>query len=635
MSNADRILDDAATDGTTADGPATEGLNWGEKAPRGGRVVMNRVLKDGAKVPLFFGQTLIQSLRDVGYNNTTSALCEHVDNAIQAGAREIRIFFRQSGKRGEYQIDACVYDNGYGMSQTVLKAATAFGGSMSYGNRQGIARFGMGMKTAALSISPVMELFSWQEPGAYYNMTLDVEAIGKERANLIELPDPRLLTEFPDEVADFFRKTLDYPKDRSEQVLVAPRGEDLTERLGHSGTIVYMPECDRLTYAKASTLADHAIKEMARVYRRFIANGVKLYVNNRLVEAFDPTYSMPNARHVRMLEPSMTKHSRLIISKSVRIKLHEHGTEEAAVPVTIKLFRLPIEEWSPPNLTRKVLRNDLRVFDGLIVSILRNDRELFAGPMPRITTRGSVTNWWRLQIDFQGVLDEAFGVAANKQGVRLKGYVEEAIKEALGDEIAHLNDDLKRFQAQQAATRKPATPSASEQKASEADAFQPKELAPLSPEEETQIDANLRGLALSLKRDVETDEEAFERIKKSKYIIDLKHDDYWPFYDVKHKFGRVILTINTAHPFFTQLYEPVRNRWAQQQITDENGADTIQAEGQEPDAEQQGPIVALELLLLSLARTQGRLANTSDEARKIMDELRREWSEAYRIQLTR
>src|SRR5205814_713223 len=142
---------------------------------------------------------------------------------------------------------------------------------------------------------------------------------------------------------------------------------------------------DRLTCAKASTLVDHATKEMARIYRRFIANGVQLYVNNRLLEAFDPTYSMPNARHVGKLDPSMPKHSRLIVSKSVKIKLHEHGVEED--PITIKLFRLPIEEWSTLTEKRKVLGNDLRVFDGQIVSILRNDRELFAGAMPKITTR--------------------------------------------------------------------------------------------------------------------------------------------------------------------------------------------------------------------------------------------------------
>lgn len=150
----------------------------------------------------FLHKTLIQSLRDVGYDHTTSAHCEHIDNAVQAGASEIRVYFCQTGKRGEYEIDTAVYDNGGGVPPTVLKVATAFGGSMCYGNREGIARFGMGMKTAALSMSPVMELYSWQERQAIYSMTLDVEAIGKERANLVELPDATLATELPDEVAD-------------------------------------------------------------------------------------------------------------------------------------------------------------------------------------------------------------------------------------------------------------------------------------------------------------------------------------------------------------------------------------------------------------------------------------------------
>src|SRR5262249_38685897 len=154
---------------------------------------------------------------------------------------------------------------------------------------------------------------SWQEPGAIYSMTLDVEAVGKERSNLVELPDPNLLTELPDEVADFFRKPMSYPADKDEQDLLASGREDLNDRLGRSGTIVYMPSCDRLTYAKAKTLVDHAVKEMARVYRRVIASGLKLYVNNRRVEAFDPTYSMPNARHARIPDLAVTQ-SRLIVS---------------------------------------------------------------------------------------------------------------------------------------------------------------------------------------------------------------------------------------------------------------------------------------------------------------------------------
>ena len=597
--------------------------NWSLDAPRGGKAVMNRILKENSTVPLFFAQTLVQSLRDVGYNHTTSALCEHVDNAIQAGAQEIRVYFRQTGRGVSLKTDVAVYDNGPGMSPIVLKAATAFGGSLNFGNREGIGRFGMGMKTAALSMSPVMDLYSWQEPRAIYGMTLDLEAIGRDKSNLVELPEPVLSDSLTAELASLFTSRMTYPTAGDEQLLLATEEGELYERLGNAGTLVYMPDCDRLTYAKAKTLAIHAVTEMSRVYRRQIAGGLRLYVNNQLVKASDPTYSMPNARHVQFLaeEP---KCSKIFLPRNVDIPLTDKNPNETA-QILIKIFKLPIEEWS--LLPRQTLKNQLKVFDGLTVSILRNDREVFAGSMPKITTRHSVTNWYRVQIDFPGKLDEAFGVASNKQGVRLKGYVEEAIKKAIGEDISRLNDEIRQFQSAQAARRTPAKPSTSELKASEADAFQATPLPELSPDEQEQMEANLRGLSVSLKRDGETEDQAFERVKQSRYIIDLKHDRYWPFYDVTHRFGRVILTINTAHPFYTELYEPVSKLSGPVASEDDAALPPT-------PVEQHGPTVALDLMLLSLARTQGRLSQVNEDAHKLIDSMRREWSESYRVQMS-
>jgi hypothetical protein len=268
-------------------------------------------------------------------------------------------------------------------------------------------------------------------------------------------------------------------------------------------------------------------------------------------------------------------------------------------------------------LPRKTQKNDLRIFDGLTVSMLRNGRGVFAGGMPRITTRHSVTHWYRVQIGFPGLLDEAFGVASNKQGVRLKGYVEDAIKDAIGGDITQMNDTIREFQAAEKARKTPAKPSTSEKKTAESDAFQAKELAPLTEQEQEQMDANLRGLAATLKRSGETEEEAFARIQASQYIIDFKHDTYWPFYDVTHKFGRVILTINTAHAFFTELYEPISKLGVATPTEDEDDAQST--------TEQEGPTVALDLLLLSLARTQSRLSQSSEEARKLIEILPRFW----------
>jgi hypothetical protein len=331
---------------------------------------------------------------------------------------------------------------------------------------------------------------------------------------------------------------------------------------------------------------------------------------------------MLNARHTRLVDlPAKT--SRLLFAKPVDIPISEHGSETDKV--IIRLYRLPIEEWS--TLPRKVQKNDLQIFNSLTVSMLRNDREVFAGAMTELTTRHAVSHWYRIQIDFPGSLDEAFGVAANKQGVRPKGYVKEAIKKAIGEDISTLNEELKRFQGAQKSARNGGQPSASEARATEADQHQAKPLE-LTAEEEAQLDANLRTLAIALRRDGETDEQAYERVKASKYLIEFKHDEYWPFYHVEHRFGRVILTINTAHPFFEHLYEPLRKMGNVAETAEEDGIDAPRIE------EQDGPLVALELLLMSLARAQAQIVASNEEAKKTMETLRREWSETYRVQLT-
>lgn len=616
-----------------------QGPTWGDEAPRGGKAVLNRIIKEKATVPLFFGQTLISSLRDVGYNSTTSALCEHVDNAIQWGATEVRVYFRQTGKKGAYETDVLVLDNGSGMAPNILRFATSFGGSMVYDNRSGIGRYGMGMKTAALSMSPVMDLYSWQEPGAYYNMALDVEAIGKERANLIELPDPTLMDQLPSEVSDMLVKPMSFP-DRHEQALFTEKHDDLKARLGKSGTIVFLPSCDRLTFAKARTLCEHAVKEMSRVYRRFLAKGIKLYVNNRLVAPFDPTYSMSAARHAKIPEIKV-KESRLVISKVIDIKRSENNRQDPedaeTAPATVRLYALPIEDWGA--LPLKIRKNDLHLYDDNMISVLRNDREVFVGTIPQIMKRHSDANWLRIQIDFAGQLDEAFGVAANKQGIRPKDYVLNDLSNALDAEISALREQIKRYQSEQTVGRHGSKPSQGEMMADEAERRQAKPVpapVPTTEEEQRQLDQNLRTLSMLLKREKETDDEAFERVRTSKHIIHYKHDVYWPFYHVDQRYGKIILTINTAHPFYEKLYAPLSSAAL---VLDTRAAEGAPADPDENAAEPQTfkgakeALVALQLMLLSLARAQASMALQDTERSQTFELFRKEWSDTYATQL--
>jgi len=153
-------------------------FKWGPGAPRGAKAVFTRIIKEGANVPLFIGQTLINALRDLGYNDTTSAICEFVDNSVQWGASQVRVYFNESGKKGRKRFNILVLDDGAGMAPNVLRAATAFGGSMCFDNRSGIGRYGIGMKGAALSMGQLLDITSWQERDAFYSMELDITGVG-------------------------------------------------------------------------------------------------------------------------------------------------------------------------------------------------------------------------------------------------------------------------------------------------------------------------------------------------------------------------------------------------------------------------------------------------------------------------
>jgi hypothetical protein len=625
-------LTDLVTNAMDATVDTEASPQWGENAPRGGKTVMGRILKDGAKVPLFLGQTLVNSLRDLGYNSTTSALCEHVDNALQWGATEIRVYFHQAGKRGEFKTAVMIYDNGKGMAPNVLKVATAFGGSLVYDNRDGIGRYGMGMKAAALSMSPVLEVYSWQERKAIYSMTLDVEDIGSNKSNLIELSDPTLNEKLPSEIVDIFTKPMVFPKNPQEsQTLFAANPGEMQEKFPNSGTIIFMPECDRLTFKTAQSLVDHATKEMGRIYRRFIAKGIKLFVNNRLVEAFDPTYSMSAARHARVEGLSVVQ-SKLIRSWPIEVPISENSATTTTVKV--RLFALPYEQWS--GLPRKVLKNDLHVFDDHTVSFMRNDREVEIGSSyPKLKLRRhSDLTWLRLEIDFAGEADEGAGVAANKQGVRLKEYFAEKIVEKIGEEITALREVIKEMQAKRAALRSGSKVSEAERRATDAEAFQGKPLPQLTETEQAALEQNLRALAVTLKHDGEGDEDAFQRVKASKYLTVFKHDEYWPFYHCDYKYGKVILTLNTAHPFFQRIWQPLSELSNTADVAQETGDESVEVSAGVGETCRE-TLVGIQSMLLSLARTQSQLSidDGDGERQQIFEKLRREWSENLTTQL--
>jgi len=40
-------------------------------------------------------------------------------------------------------------------------------------------------------------------------------------------------------------------------------------------------------------------------------------------------------------------------------------------------------------------------------------------------------------------------------------------------------------------------------------------------------------------------------------LTDYTYQEYAPFYDTEYKFGKLILRLNTAHPFYQKVWQPV------------------------------------------------------------------------------
>lgn len=92
---------------------------------------------------------LLQGFSRYGYVPQT-ALADLIDNSLAAGATEVRIEINELVD-GSYQV--LIVDNGKGMTATKLESAIAFGSPKDIQDSQ-LSKFGFGMKTASLEVSP-------------------------------------------------------------------------------------------------------------------------------------------------------------------------------------------------------------------------------------------------------------------------------------------------------------------------------------------------------------------------------------------------------------------------------------------------------------------------------------------------
>jgi len=461
-------------------------------------------MAEAVKFPIVLNQTFIEATRDTGYRSTAAAVAELVDNAIQAKAKKVRIFVRDHAGGEGGVAEVAVLDDGTGMDSVTLRRALQFGGSMRFGDRTGLGRFGMGLPNASVSQARHVEVFTWRAPNVCIASHLDVDDIAA--GQVAEIPTVR-------------RSSL--PKWAQEY-------------RGFSGTLVIWSKCDRLDNRRISTVVRKLHEPLGRVFRHFLWRGVKVWVNGEPVTAIDPLF----------LHPSTTLKGAVPFGEPLTFEVRIPGRPGKTSVVTVRFSELPVAQWHDLPVEDK---RKYRIVNGAGLSILRANREVdygwwFFGAK----RRENYDSWWRGELSFDPDLDELFAITHSKQGINPTLEVREILTPDLEAVARQLNS---RVQAAFAAVKhsgpqpQPSTP---------APAPEPERPAPSSRQTEARPAGN--GKPAPGRRP----ERGNEPEERPEYTVSVERLEGEEFFEARVAGGRWCLVLKSDHAFYRQVYEPLR-----------------------------------------------------------------------------
>jgi len=520
----------------------------------------------GDRLGLVFAKAFLYGMRDIGYKTPGWAFCEMVDNSLQAGATtvEVRFGFLPANKTRAKPDMYAVVDNGGGMIPEMISYAVRWGGSDRVNNRHGFGRYGFGLPSSAVSMACRYTVYSkTSDSPVWYAVTVDLDKLADasgDMKKLEKLLEPREAT-LPEWVVDY--RTSDDELGDSTMVDV---------RRLKSGTVVVLEEIDRLrnrdhetkdiNWVTTKIVRGKLLDHFGLVYRHWLAER-RITVDGEASIPVDPLFLMPNGR-LYAETPVMAKS---VYSYAFEVP---SASGESGV-IRIRAAYLPPNfQWLNPDDTSKRPRNNkrqkiMKAQNGLL--ICREGRQIDCVMPP--WTRFQVYDYnVKIEVDFDAVLDEFFGVTTSKQQIVVADSMWERLqqtgKEAGGlaglikdlrkkykDEVAVLETNLEIEQA-------PDQPRPSEVAMEQAEKFRIRRPTP-TPEKVAEAKKNVDDLIEKIaKKTGKPKEKAAEKVRAEidarPWHIAFDAAAEGPFYWPKRLGAQKQVVINTAHPFYTKLY---------------------------------------------------------------------------------
>lgn len=386
---------------------------------------------------IFVIKTMGDALRNTGYKNIECAMSEIIDNSVQADAKNIIVIISEelNIKTGHKNISEIAFlDDGNGMTYEEIEGCLGIGYSTRT-DRKGMGRFGVGLPQASLYACPAVDVYSWQD--GYNNckkVFLDIDKIKSEEQTEIEDP---ISAKIPKK----YEKYLKY------KVVVDNKEYDFTQH----GTFVLWKNCDRVIPKTVNFLFKKLDFSLGQKFRYFIKEGGTS--NIRLIHHENPDFTheiMPNdplmlmednyvlgnpsdpgnispGKNINCTVPVFEPYANDEYPDGIvpfMVKYEDPNTGEIKKSeVKIKFSKVKNLFYDqtaiPNNPGRTELGKHVKRLEG--ISIVRANREFDFGQFDFYENINQPEHrWWGCEIRFNPELDEAFGVANNKQHVELR-----------------------------------------------------------------------------------------------------------------------------------------------------------------------------------------------------------------------
>ncbi len=486
-------------------------------------------------------ETALQSMRDSGFDLST-AIGEVVDNSIEAGAHFIKIV-TGFNKKDAKDIDKIAFsDDGIGINPEIIENVLTLGFSTRYNSREGMGRFGVGMKLAGISHGKRIDVYTrYKGNKEIYHVYIDLDEIvcGDQKFIIKEVVD-------------------DFPEEFKYLML------DKSEKEYRTGTLIIWSKIDRLNNGgKYSTSIERKIEDLkkflGRAYRYFIDKGVKILLDGNEIFLHDPLFLLENERATKILGNDL----RAKIMETQKIEIDGHSIE-ITVTLLPQEFRMYEGEGGFKGSAKAFKPLNIADNEGKI-SIIRNNREIYYDVIPRILPNGKdlVDRFIGIELKFPAQLDEYFRVRHVKRGAEpvdhLRDVLENFLKRPVKLAREEIRDLWKKTKVEKTKNTKSHEEATDAVKEVEKTAPKGKAGMDVTPEREQEIiHDTLKDIGVDPIKEPELAKEKTEEIKEQP--ITIVNSD-WPgkeLMDIKHFNGKAIVKINERHPFIKEIYNLVK-----------------------------------------------------------------------------